>query len=135
MLDSRAADKGHVVHRIIVLTSWVCCALVAISFMLFALHEVSGASAHQVNAINVGPSYTATGEPVATSTSAQTPAAPPPAQPKRFIDGAAKLLTTPFSTIVASDNQWVLHGLPTLFALLAYGLGLGYVARFTRGLT
>jgi hypothetical protein len=133
MLARPPADKGYVVHRTIVLTSWVCCALVAISFMLFALHEVSGASAHQVNAINVAPSYTATGEPVATST--QTPAAPPPAQPKRFIDGAAKLLTTPFSTIVASDNQWVLHGLPTLFALLAYGLGLGYLARFTRGMT
>jgi hypothetical protein len=133
MLARPPADKGSVVHRTIVLTSWVCCALVAISFMLFALHEVSGASAHQVKAINVAPSYTATGEPVVGSP--QTPAAPPPAQPKRFIDGAAKLLTTPFSTIVASDNQWVLHGLPTLFALLAYGLGLGYLARFTRGMT
>ena len=121
------------IHRILVLTSWVCCALVAISFMLFALNEVSGASAHQVTAINVTPAFNADGQPVA-STPAPAPIKPV-GQPKRFIDGAAKVLTSPFSSIVESDNQWVTHGLPTLFALLAYGLGIGYVSRFTRGMT
>jgi hypothetical protein len=117
-----------------VLTSWVCCALVAISFTLFALNEVSGASAHQVTAIKVTQAFNANGQPVA---STPAPAAPtkPVGQPKRFIDGAAKVLTSPFSSIVESDNQWVTHGLPTLFALLAYGLGIGYVPRFTRGMT
>jgi hypothetical protein len=122
-----------VIHRILVLASWVCCALVAASFTLFALSEVSGASAHQVSSINVAPSFTANGTPVAAP--APAPVIKPVGQPKRFIDGAAKLLTSPFSSIVASDNQWVLHGIPTLLALAAYGLGLGYVARFTRGLT
>jgi hypothetical protein len=133
MLERRPADNCPVVHRILVLTSWVCCALVAISFMLFAINEVSGASAHQVTAINAAPGYAATGAPV--SSSSAPPPKSPPAQPKRFIDGAAKLLTSPFSSIVQSDDQWVLHGIPTLFALLAYGLGIGYLARFTRGMT
>jgi hypothetical protein len=133
MLERRSADKRPVVHRVLVLTSWVCCALVAISFLLFAVNQVSGASAHQVTEINAAPSYSATGAPIV---SAPPPSAPSPAaQPKRFIDGAAKLLTSPFSSIVQSDNQWVLHGLPTFFALLAYGLGIGYLARFTRGMT
>ena len=121
------------VHRILVLTSWVCCALVALSFMLFALTEVSGASAHQVTSINVAPAFNANGTPAASNIPA--PVAKPVGQPKRFIDGAAKVLTSPFSSIVQSDNQWVLHGLPTLLALLAYGLGIGYLARFTRGMT
>jgi len=133
MLEPRSADNRDVVHRILVLTSWVCCVLVAISFMLFALNEVSGASAHQVTSINVAPAFNANGTPVAATTA--PPATKPVAQPKRFIDGAAKLLTSPFSSIVESDNQWVTHGLPTLFALLAYGLGLGYISRFTRGMT
>jgi hypothetical protein len=122
-----------VIHRILVLASWVCCALVAASFVLFSLNKVSGASAHQVTSINVAPSFTANGTPVATTAPVAT--AKPVGQPKRFIDGAAKLLTSPFSSIVASDNQWVLHGIPTLLAFLVYGLGLGYAARFTRGMT
>jgi hypothetical protein len=122
-----------VVHRILVLTSWLCCALVAVSFMLFALTEVSGASAHQVTSINVAPAFNANGTPAASNIA--PPAPKPVGQPKRFIDGAAKLLTSPFSSIVESDNQWIIHGMPTLFALLAYGLGIGYLARFTRGMT
>jgi hypothetical protein len=122
-----------VIHRILVLASWLCCALVAASFGLFAVNQVSGASAHQVTAINVAPSYTANGIPVATT--APVSVVKPVGQPKRFIDGAAKALTSPFSSIVSSDNQWVDHGIPSLFAFLAYGLGLGYLARFTRGMT
>ena len=117
----------------LVLTSWVCCALVAASFMLFALTQVSGASAHQVTSINVAPAFNANGTPAASNIAA--PVSKPVGQPKRFIDGAAKLLTSPFSSIVQSDNQWVVHGMPTFFALLAYGLGIGYLARFTRGMT
>jgi hypothetical protein len=43
------------------------------------------------------------------------------------------VLTSPFRSIVQSDSQWVLHGVPTIFALLVYGVGLGYLARFSRG--
>jgi hypothetical protein len=128
-----------VIHRILVLTSWVCCILVAVSFGLFALHEVSGASKHQVTSINVAPTAgTGTTTPYAL-TAPTAPVSVPPttheAQPRRFIDAAAKTLTSPFSSIVPSDNSWVIHGVPTLFALVAYGFGLGYVARFTRGMT
>jgi hypothetical protein len=130
-----------VIHRTIVLTSWACCALIALSFGLFALHQVSGAAKHQVTSINVAPTESS---PIGATTpyaltAPVAPVAVPPssneAQPRRFIDGAAKTLTSPFSSIVVSDNSWVTHGLPTLFALLAYGFGLGYVARFTRGMT
>ena len=45
-------------------------------------------------------------------------------------DDAAKTLTSPFSAVVKSSNPWVDHGLPTILALVAYGVGLGYLARF-----
>jgi hypothetical protein len=38
-------------------------------------------------------------------------------------------------SIVQSGSPWVLHGVPTIFALLVYGVGLGYLARFSRGLS
>jgi hypothetical protein len=123
-----------VVHRAIVLISSVCCILVLLSFALFAVKQISGASAHQVTSINTAPAFNANGTPVA-STTAPPVQTKPVGQPKRFIDGAAKVLTSPFSSIVQSDNQWVTRGLPTVFALLVYGLGLGYLARFTRGMT
>ena len=54
---------------------------------------------------------------------------------KHGFDGAAKLLTSPFDSVVHSNSQWVLRLVPTLFALLVYGAGLGYLARFSRGLS
>lgn len=57
------------------------------------------------------------------------------AQPRRFIDDAAGKLTSPFSSLVSHDSSiWVRHFVPTLFALLLYGVGLGYLARYSRGM-
>jgi hypothetical protein len=114
-----------VIHRALVLISLACCALVVASFAWFARDQVAGASAHQQNEIaSIGPHAKPVSAPVTNDR----------AQPRRFIDNAAKALTSPFSSIVQSDSQWVLHGVPTLLALLAYGVGLGYLARYSRGL-
>jgi hypothetical protein len=102
------------------LISLACCALILMSFAMFARDQVAGASEHQQNELVAG-----------TST---TPASPAithrHSQPRRFIDDAAKKLTSPFSAVVKSGNPWVNEGLPTVFALAVYGLGLGYLARF-----
>jgi hypothetical protein len=125
MLDAWAADIASVIHRVLVLTALACCALVVVSFTLFARDQIAGASKHQQNELASG-----------------APLTPPPiqvprqvAQPRRFIDAAYRTLTSPFRSIVQSDSQWVLHGVPTICALLVYGLGLGYLARFSRGLS
>ncbi len=90
------------------------------SFAMFARDQVAGASEHQQSELVAG--------------SSTTPASPAithrHSQPRRFIDEAAKKLTSPFSAVVKSSNPWVDEGLPTVFALVAYGLGLGYLARF-----
>jgi hypothetical protein len=125
MLEPRAADTDRVIHRLLVLAACVCSLFVLASFAMFARDQLAGASAHQVAEIS-------TSNPIPSGVSPQPVHH---AQPRRFIDGAASTLTSPFSSIVQSDNPWVKHGLPTVFALLVYGVGIGYTARFTRGMS
>jgi hypothetical protein len=124
MLEPRAADTDRVIHRLLVLAACVCSLFVLASFAMFARDQLAGASAHQVAEIN-------TSDPIPSG----TPKVVHHAQPRRFIDGAASTLTSPFSSVVQSDNPWIKHALPTVFALLVYGVGIGYAARFTRGMS
>jgi hypothetical protein len=125
MLVTPVVDTGSVISRVLRLTAFACCALVVASFAMFARDQMAGASQHQQSELVAG----------ARPAAAPTGPAKPHAQPRRFIDSAAKALTTPFSAIVESTNQWVKHGLPALFAVLVYGLGLGYLARFSAART
>lgn len=118
-------DTGSVISRTIKLVSFVCCLLIVLSFGMFAVDQMAGASTHQQNELASGSSTPTLPAPAPTK---------PHAQPRRFIDSAAKTLTGPFTAIVRSSNAWVKHGLPALFALLVYGLGLGYLARYSSGL-
>jgi len=124
MLARSAADTLGVIHRGLVLIAYACCALLIASFAMFARDQMAGASKHQV-------------QELATSTPA-APSVPPVtkdhSQPRLFIDNAASALTSPFRSLVQSDSQWVERGLPTILALLVYGVGIGYLARFSRGL-
>jgi hypothetical protein len=114
-----------VIRRILVLAAVGCSVLVVASFALFARDQLAGASAHQQREL-------ASGATISPGT------LPPPhqvAQPRRFIDTAAKTLDSPFASIVQSDSPWVIKGVPTVFALLVYGVGLGYLARYSSGLS
>jgi hypothetical protein len=126
MLVAQEVDTGRVISRVFKLTGFVCCLLVVASFAMFARDQAAGASAHQQTALLAG-----------AGANASTTAGPtkPHAQPRRFIDDAAKVLTTPFTAIIRSSNLWVKHGLPTLFALIGYGLGLGFLARYSAART
>ncbi len=122
MLLTRVADKsGAVIHRVLVLVAVVCCALVSASFVMFARDQISGASKHQQNEIIASTPTTTAPVPVHKSQS----------QPRAFIDDAANTLTSPFHSLVQSDSQWVVHGIPTVLALLVYGVGLGFLVRYS----
>jgi hypothetical protein len=128
---------GRTLHYV----SLVCCSFVIVSFGLFALAEVSHASTHQANEIEPAAqraaqeAANAAGPLTLHFTTPQPVKAVPhqTGQPKRFIDDVASKLESPFSSIVASDDAWVNHVVPTLFALLVFGGGLGYLARFANG--
>ena len=109
------------VYRALHILSLFCCLIVAAAFVLFAHDQVAGASRHQTDALILS------GSPVAASTAAHGAK-----QPRAFIDGASKTLTGPFSTIIHSSNPWVDHGVPAALALVVYGFGLGFIARYTR---
>jgi hypothetical protein len=118
------ADTDHVIRGALGLTRLVCCGLVIVSFAMFAVDQTGGASRHQVAELAAGtPARTAAPTTIDTR----------PGQPRRFIDGAAKALTAPFRAVVDSGSQWVEEGFATLCALLLYGVGLGYLARYTQG--
>jgi hypothetical protein len=125
MLIALSADTESVVSRALRTTAFLCCLLIVISFALFARDQAAGASQHQQTELVAG---TSTGTPSGSPSK-------PHAQPRRFIDDAAKTLTAPFDAVVRSSNPWVKHGLPALFALLVYGLGLGYLARYSAART
>jgi hypothetical protein len=119
MLVTATADDTTVISRGLVACSSVCCALVVAAFALFAIAQASGASKAQVAQLNY-------------ANPAATHVAHVPGQPKRFIDGAARALTSPFRSFIHTSSQWAIEIASTLFALLVYGLGLGYLARWAR---
>jgi hypothetical protein len=121
MLERGAADTPGVTHRLIVWAASICCALVLGSFVIFASNQAAAGSQHQQN------------ELAGATTTAGASAPIHHGQPARFIDGAANTLTSPFRSLVHSSNAWVVHGVPTVLALVVYGLGLGFLARFSRG--
>jgi hypothetical protein len=124
MLAPPTAETVLVISRSFVFASSIACALIIVSFTLFARDQLAGASKVQVSQL--------------ATTAAPPDRTPSPhhrtGQPRRFIDGAARALTSPFDHAIPSDSDWVRHGAPAAFGLLVYGLGLGYLARFTRGL-
>jgi hypothetical protein len=113
------------------------------SLALFAFSQANGASQHQV--ATLGPTPTAPGATTTpgttttgvTTTTGATPGPGPatvrPAgEPKRFIDDAAGVLTAPFRSLVHSNSEWARRIGYTLLALIVYGFGLGYLARWAR---
>lgn len=121
MLIAPEVDSGGVVRRGLITVAYVCCGLVLASFLLFALDQASGASKHQVAEL--------------TSPTPSTPKSTPanPGQPRAFIDGAAKALTAPFHPILHSASKWAQRIFEMLCAMLVYGFGLGFLARYSRG--
>ncbi len=106
------------------IASRIACLIVVVSFGLFVIDQTGSASAQQqekVNGTNGGP--------------APKQAAPPAREDEahKVIDEVAGKLTSPFSGITAgSTSQWVIRGVGTVMALLVYGVGLGFLARFLR---
>jgi len=125
MLKPDPADGGGVLHRGLVLCSYVCCALVIASFAMFARDQLSGASKHQVAQITSG----ATAGQGVTSADAHHGAV------RRFIDDSASALTSPFRSIFQSSSEWADRIFALVCSILVYGLGLGYLGRYARGVS
>jgi hypothetical protein len=109
------------VHRVLGTVSFVCCALIIASCGFFAVDQMSGASQQQ--------SAATAGTPIP----AKKPN-PDRKQPRRFVDGAARTLNSPFSTLLHSGSKWADQLFLLVCGLTVYGVGLGYLRRYASGL-
>ena len=105
-------------------------AVVALSFGLFAIDQTREASATQRVEIaksgsNRDEDAIKTEEAVAHRKHSEV---------RRKIDSVSEQITSPFAGLVADDrSHWVQRGVPALLALLVFGVGLGYLARYANG--
>jgi hypothetical protein len=109
------------VHRVLGTVSFVCCALIIASFGFFAVDQMSGASQQQA------------AETAGTPIPGKKPT-PERKQPRRFVDGAARALTSPFNTLLHSGSKWADQLFLLVCGLTVYGVALGYLRRYTSGL-
>jgi hypothetical protein len=105
------------------LAARVICLIVIAAFVVFVVNQTSSASTHQQNELNGGSS----------SSSSATPSKAHESTLHRTLDEASDALTSPFSSITSGwSSQWAIRSLKLVLALLVYGFGLGYLARFIR---
>jgi len=109
----------------------VCtCALVALSFAMFAADEMDRGSKTQQQAIDAGSGVTGPSIPPAPTPEEEAVREKQHSSAREAIDDANDVLVSPFSDVVTSKSNWVNHGVPALLALLVYGVGLAMLANF-----
>ncbi|HEY2535609.1 MAG TPA: hypothetical protein VGI24_01330 [Solirubrobacteraceae bacterium] len=107
------------------LASRVICLIVIAWFVVFVVNQTSTASTHQQNEVTDGTSLAAN--------ESSASAAKHEGTLHRTLDETANALTSPFAGVVSgSSSEWTIHIVKTLLALLVYGFGLAFLARFLR---
>jgi hypothetical protein len=110
--------------------SIVASALVLVSFALFAIDETRDAASESAAAV-AGLEATGSSDPSGSEERARERAH---SDVREAIDDANDVLVSPFAFVADnSDSSWVRRGAPALLALLVYGFGLSFLARYARG--
>jgi len=106
------------------LVAVAACAIVALGFLAFAADESQKGSEAQVGKI-------ATGNNTVDPTPREEEAREAENGPVReAIDDGSEALLSPFAGVVESENVWVTHLVPTVLALLVYGVLLMLLANY-----
>ena len=110
--------------------SIVASAIVLLSFALFAIDETRSASQKSAAAV-AGLDASRVADPSPRQERARERAH---SRTREVIDDADDVLVAPFAPLVSGvDSSWMRRGVPTLLALIVYGFGLSFLARFARG--
>jgi hypothetical protein len=112
------------------ITAIVCSILIGLGWVMFAVGETKSASAKSAKVIS--------GDDFATRVDLdpdqERAREEQHSKGREYVDDANDILLAPFSSISdGSDNKWVRRTVPSLLALLAFGFGLGFLARFASG--
>ena len=116
---------GSFVRLVAILTSGI----VLLGFAFFAVDEMDRGSKTQQNLLDretKGSQYDPT--PIAPTPDQEAAREQVNGTVHELVDDANDILLDPFTGIVSSNDRWVTHGVPTLLALLLYGLCLGMLA-------
>ncbi len=105
------------------LASRVICLIVIAWFVVFVVDQTSAASTHQQNEV--------TGSVVPAPDKSARSMAKHESTLRRTLDETSNVLTSPFAGVVSgSHSEWTIHIVKTVLALLVYGFGLAFLARF-----
>ena len=108
----------------------VASALVLLGWALFGIDETRGASDLSQREI-AGQVAIRSADPTPDQERAREAAH---SRAREVVDDANDVLLAPFAPIVdGSTSQWIRRSVPMLLALLCYGFGLSWLARFARG--
>ena len=112
------------------LVAIVCSGLVLLGFAYFATDEMSrGSQTQQAELARQLEGSAADPAPIAPSPGQEADREKVNGTVREFVEDANDLLLGPFTGVVESaEDRWVTHGVPTLLALLLYGVGLGMLA-------
>jgi hypothetical protein len=102
----------------------LCCAVVFFGFLAFANDEASKGSSNQVQQVERAMDDPAPGA------GAERAREKKHGQARELIDDANDVLLSPFAGVVGTDDPWVKRIVPSVLALLLYGLGLTLLANF-----
>jgi hypothetical protein len=124
------------IARLITWVSTIAAVVIVVSFGLFAIDQARDGSKQQV--AKLGSKL----EPANASTNVNQADPSPKAERAREkahgkvregIDDANDVLVSPFSGVVDSKSIWVERGIPSLIALLLFGVGLRLIAAYLPG--
>jgi hypothetical protein len=104
--------------------------VVVLSFALFAIGETRAASRRSSDAV-AGRQAARTPDPSPRQERARERAH---GTAREFVDDANDILVSPFTAIAPDDaGKWMRRGIPAALAVLVYGFGLSFLARYARG--
>ena len=110
--------------------SIVASSIVLLSFALFAIDETRDASEKSAAGI-AGLDATRASDPSARQERARERAH---SRAREAVDDADDVLVAPFAGLVSgSESSWARRGVPALIALVVYGFGLSFLARYAKG--
>jgi hypothetical protein len=114
-----------VIERLLRYAAVACSAILLLGFGAFAYDQAKSGSDRHVEALE----------------GIYRPDPPPETERQRearhsdvreAVDDANDVLLKPFAGIVHADDVWVDRIVPTVLALLVFGFGLGFLARYTQ---
>ena len=111
------------------LVAIVMSGFVLFGFAFFAADELDRGSRTQQQALaNELEGVTADPPPIARTSSEEAAREAAHSGFREVIDDVNDVLLGPFVDLVDSKDAWVTRGVPTILALLLYGVGLGFLA-------